>query len=1251
MQRLHIQNIKIGEKMNRIILMHLDVSESGEKIILHGILMSAQNAMVTTFVLSHPISLILACSHKDELIEMLNSIPNCKELIHEIHCTNIKVKCTNFDFIDQLLNLPNSANTEHCTLLKINVRKYQDLYRLYQILDINKWKNIYILPKFNHNLYHMVSYDILFFLTTAILPSNYGGHPIIFRHSFDLNSLPAASKFMVYHGCVVDFDSRLGKLSAVEHEMTIDHELCIPVLSFDLESISDNLLDLPQGVAPAEKMVSFGIYAEFLDKTYSWIYYLRPSKNCDPALIERQVRVAIDKAKVGENKINMQIKYFNTEADLLFALFELLNGKVGEPTKTISYILTGHSNWPYFLVCQNFLGYDLPFLMSRLMNLQYDQLLNQSHFSWSPVGGHRFNREEANYLIDTDNFRFDTLGMSIDSMYVFKRQGIQNLSLAALTAANLPKDEQKMTNFDVVSIRIPYLLETSNLCIRNKEKLLSFMYEPDLEIMDATHSYSLQNSDAPELFEQLYRNKGRRYRSTSVYQFYTMLLYQFYDVYSLSRLSKRTNLIGYCRNMASYTQLPMDLAAVARVSCSIPNMIATFAIGSYCLYSELFSSTIYKMDIDEENEKIVRVHPQHYKATETNSLWYPGAAVLTKPGVYTCVHQFDWHSYYPSMMVTFNFAPDNVALVTCDYLKKLLYRLSESLKSLSNSFEPTIEFKRDWILKHGLHCYIAEENPDLETDLNKELGYYHYLQNHSHQVGRLVYNVDDLNRLPETKPLMIRSVKRLTNWPVPEMLSNFLLERSEMKKSLKIPGTLKSRPYLKAREKAIKILINSTYGVFKFFAPMIGPCITLFCRKVLIHMCRVAPILYLVDLRSRKMFGLTKETESLTNENLEAYLNYVRMLSPFTYNQVCEWSKLSEYCKKLHDYAKEHIIDADTDSFQVVVDSEDIGFEPHTFSNKYLNNEMITYCGGAWGKSLILEPLAENEKHHLLILLKKKRYIGLETRIDVEKVRINDYCLWPKSPFSYKMVNIGKNALEPIKHILRYTLDTLILYYYYYYLKKKDARTMHEIFTQENYFHACFDFLYRVDDVKKLSYPLPLNNIVTQTPRRAYINSITDAYVGKIGTFFVYSLSDPVYHYKFVTEKDYLDDGSNMLLYYPEYLKNYIKIINDIVNLLLSQEIIYKIDDLHDSFLRWMTSNNLINNHLNTCTFSSLSSSSSSSLLLSTKSQSLNNFPTDLQSPTEIKTTTCSLLRTPEMKLNFKSQQHCMYYTHTESNL
>lgn len=1278
--------------MGIINLFHLDIynttkNKSTDNVVLYGI--DLRHKIKVQFRIMHPISLTLAVSDLAKFIKLIHHLPSSTDVdtanntpIQQLHVSNIKVTATNFDYIDQMLNEPGTEMNEHLYLVKLDFFRYSDLYHCHKFLNHNKWSECFILPKYVHNLYQMISYDILFGLTETIYQKTGSDHSKfnVFEHQFHADLLPSSADFLIYQGCVVQLDERTFLLTPEPNHECLDPETYIPLISFDIETICDNLLDVPLGMMANDKMVFFGIYSDFMDQKFCWIYYLNPDDdNTKHKHIEQYLRREIEEAVAPHKMFFVSIRHFQSEEDLFYSLLELLSFSVSNsnnnPDHHISHTLTGISGWPYFLVCHNFLGYDLPFLISRHMILG-SKLAGTESFTWTPVGGHTHNRQETHMLIDTDNYRFDPYGLTIDSMYVFKRQGAQNISLNALTTANLPPSQRKMSSFDVVSIRVPFILNNLPLAkLQGAEShiaaLKAFLYPAfDSSTTTGTEAatHVLKETQFPFLFKKFYpksRKLAQMPKTTNVQPFYMGLVYQFWDVYSLHCLTKQSSMIGYCQNMAHYTQLPIDLAAVARVSCSIPRLIGTFAMGRYSIYTDLLSNIDFKMMInnDTNEEELHTVYPIFHKAMnqrlqqcnrqqqkkneqkqsnnqidynfflnmadnihdddeddddgtsqgvigddgnelgqddndnvdgtassrKINMSWYPGAVVLTKPGIYTHVHQFDWNSYYPSMCVAFNLAPDNVSLVRAKYLKNLLWRLS--IFDTDDSAPTPFNLRADicnHMLQFYIHCYIAEENVNLHADHDREMGYYHYLNNHAHQVGRLVCAWTDLVHLAETTPnapLMIRSFDRSSSWPVPGMLRQFMCDRFEMKRQLKIPGVAQAKPYLKSREKAVKILINSTYGVFKFFAKMIGPSITLYCRKILIHMCRVAPALYLKYMRDRGglLFGHTAQTRHLANTHLDAYINYVRMLSPFTYQQHLDWSTNASYCPLLHDFSKARIIDADTDSFQIIIDHEDLEFNAETFAKEYLNQEMIYYCGGEWGSALKLEPLSEKERHHLLILIKMKRYIGLETKIDARGAVAESFSLFPKSPFSYKRVNIGKNAIAPIKHILSYVLDTLVLYHYFYSADEDNKAKMQECFAQTNFYLACFEYLHNHVDREQLVYPVTLNRISTNTPRKHYIDSVTTEYGGgrTMDTFFVYDPSpNNKYHFTFATKKAFLDknlrvgdaakDSNHDKIYFPEYLKNYVKLVNDIVNAVLNTNLKWKIDELYVSYLDWM---------------------------------------------------------------------------------
>lgn len=1127
----------------------------------------------TTLLTNHSISLTLAVNRQyiKKLFLALTIDEAMRNSITGLHVSNLEVSATNRDFHD-LFMFPIPAY-EPKVLVKIDVKSMQALRAVEQKLAHNESAGHYILPKLSNNIDRMITFDLLLqtansiSTNTSLLPNI-----VVYTHEFTCSKV---TRLIVFHSfCMAEYDFSENLVVRILESSTINPSLYVPVLAWDVETIADNLYDIPTGLTKSEKLVMYAVYTEQFDQGYAWMYYLTP--DVDSQKHERDVcriyNMITEKLQT-KTQIVWDIKQFESEFDLIYALLELLVPSFGQLETTIAYQLTGSSTWPYFLVCHNLLGYDLSFIAARinfllstlpyaLTNAAQDMLIRDK---LRDLETFKFYNCSPNYqeqvgcitnffgTCSLENFRFYQNAFSLDSLLIFKHRAEdrEKMSLKHLTEKYLPKSEQKLTDVDIVALRVPYFyhkwLKMHGL--PPNEQICNALYDDGEKCNQLTAEAALHK---PGLL------------SYSPIPFFHFLVYQFFDVLSLWKLVDASNLIMYCKSMTQYSQLPFDVACMTKSSILIANVATTFGIANNFFYSDLLSIR-YMKAIESNLLDATPVYQSGKKKKRED--WYPGAAVIAKAGAYRRVIQVDFGAYYPSMEKAEKMGPDNTQRVSAGFFLKQLdfitkkYDCESTDYVLQNMFQVYIAEEADplpenWtkgerVLRCGINCF-----PLPDAQICGDDGYLWYLYDLNHQVGTLITQTDVLANLNPTTPLIVKVINCDTKWVYPYMMDKFVNLRVDIKKRIKMIKKVDPTAnvtYLNVQEHAIKILNNSMYGTFKHSAISVAAAITLLCRKLLIYMCRATPALYLLYCLDRNL-NLPIDT---TREEIEMYLNLLRSLSAFTYASEMEFKKKWKYSTAIHQYCTENVVDADTDGYEFLIDLNDDSFSHEIFTNNYLNKEMIVLMGPEAGKELVLEGAFIS----LLIVICKKRYLALLTQID-KGMPLTFYNLSESPIFSYKQTNYGKNAIKPIKFLMNYILDTLVLCKLYD--LDVNAVTPAKLGWKQLLF-SFFNFL-RLTPSSELGYKVKINTLKSETTERSkFIKHCASLNMTQVQTYYAYNPDGTV---KYITEKDY---GKEQL-HYLEYIKNYIKIIFTLVSLIYPNQGMYslKSNDLLQIFQEWL---------------------------------------------------------------------------------
>lgn len=681
----------------------------------------------------------------------------------------------------------------------------------------------------------------------------------------------------------------------------------LPIVSFDIETITNTMVDIPFGGTSSDQLSSFCLFARYMDVAVILIGYRRVFNEIvvecagannaatdywtefDRTLENKYHAMYLEKLSRNDGSggggtpcsiVTVRVKSVPSEIKLL-ELFEMwyCRGKmfqslVPEPAS---------SNQPHLFAGHNIITYDMPFMLRR--------------FKWHQMHDTvtKFMREDRS-ILDLPIIRFHPRAIIVDTLQIFKNH--QLVSAGALKLQQLSNTfiRKTATKLDVnsVLIRVIYLLDeyytnrsqcradtpATNAAIKLSKTVafcefartvLSVDKGADPRLLCFPLMSALPADSAGRQYRAILSQNTPELTHVSTYTIDTILRYNIVDCECVLELLYKFDYTNLFTQFIKLYPSTIEMALHGNVTARMDTLFNYYSIK----YRQLVPSNTKHLSILKErpvythnpdpadllqvergpnmSDREVKtemeeiLHHLTYCARDIFPIIsqvqhqftkkkFSGAAVFSKSGYYENTVQFDVVSMYPSIIIAKELSLDSTDMVSAS---SLIAMIKDNL-ILRGEFDNFIRYG-------GVKIFIAEDELN-GVGIAKDTTVLSYLYDFSlpvsrsgiaqpNVIGRMVVSYDHLATLAGETPLLICTGES-KNF-LHSFIKDQLLERKRMQ-LLKAQATddLTRRVY-DSRQKAIKISVNSMYGIFGNAYPPLAATTTLYGRKILIYAAKV----------------------------------------------------------------------------------------------------------------------------------------------------------------------------------------------------------------------------------------------------------------------------------------------------------------------------------------------------------------------------------------------------------------------------
>lgn len=916
----------------------------------------------------------------------------------------------------------------------------------------------------------------------------------------------------------------------------------IPVVSFDIETGTDNLEDLPLGGFASEKLLMFVLYCEYLEVEISIISYLKCRGT--PNDFDAEMRKKYEKPPTKY----IWVEGFVCEEDLI------ANFLYWYSQGYLLKMLTGYQNYPHYFVGHNIIEYDLKFLLTRLRVLNMQSEIN----AFVTLGK----------LATVPLIRFHRDSIILDTLMVLKKNALTcgNLSLANLSKNYLSQKFKKI-DLNSVLMRIYYILDDviSDDGFRGECMKNIFKIEPyRRETFDSTTAEytNMQLYRTDYITRSVWRKLTNETNAESVifYRMEQALIYNERDCVAVIGLYNKFNLAIFTNQLANLFNCNLEDGSMNAISHRIATAFlyhaVSFGMLPGCQNNDSVLLTVSNMKCLALTERTsaMGLPPIYTKPKFIHTKKeYPGAAVFANQGIFWNVVQYDVNSFYPNIIINKRLSRSTVGCC-CSKALTLVFEKSPMTR---DSFDLMI--KNDMI---GI--YITE-------DQNQDYSKYVDLEYFGEPIGKMITSVAELDALAGDTPVLIRllldSKTPFTINFIESLLGRRKTVKDEMKslkKELKNPKHSKEDiqnmnleySVLDCKQLSLKIMVNSTYGLFgtpsfKFASIPVAIGTTLFARKLLIHLCRVTPVLYLLHaIRDYK-----QNINNLTEKELMQLIYCIRQDAYDTYSGLeankqlitYDEKKIASVMRKIPREYRRMVFDADTDGYQF---ANFLNLNSNQFL-QLINEEMNLING----PGIILE----GSEIEASISLVKKKYLHL--------TKLIDYSIFYKNPNQdalkhCSIVHKGyeRNASRFVKRIFNFVAG--LAFFYAKITKTNQYNHLEKFLNFENVLLAIYNYLFLVEQAE-LYENVKLVRLKNASARQKYIDSLNSSYVGRKKTVLLYHPEDCQADVYLTLERysklpprvkiNGIPRPGSYQIHYGKYMRNYVKAIYAILKSVVNQ--------------------------------------------------------------------------------------------------
>nr|WIE95287.1 hypothetical protein [Microctonus hyperodae filamentous virus] len=825
----------------------------------------------------YAVSCIVDGQYKEMFFSMLVKVFG--DAIDCINDSNVKLKCYPYALLDLLLQVNNCERICEYDLVRIDVNSFILAQRIYGFLLQNPKPYVHVVNSIDLTLMltmHLTMDDLCTLqqhqLSGKISKLSY--YKIRQRRRQQQQQQQQQKISMIPNGLYM-LDNGTKKMTLFSSD-TRELYKFLPMISFDIETISNNLIDIPYGGNVHEKIISYALVGTYFNRLIIIVNYLQffTTKstfwlNVDEKLTRKYCEKYRKNYGNEYTDIYVKIESFTDEVSLLNNFIDVYS------TGLICRLLTNNSKQRHFFVGHNIIRYDMPVMLRRFKWHQlHDKIKSYVTFD-AGIGSDDGCGGDDDILI-----RFNHYAYIVDSYRIFKQHSLVHaggLSLKSLTTTFLDDVKYAKQDLNPVSIRIYYMLadyfnlDTADLVDVELMKILTqatYINSVAAAEEDNEEKYNQVSIDLQRIKNMpkdlIYRltNKNFDIKRQSVYPLDQFLNYNIMDCMSViklwekfdygllfslitqmypnnleralhSNVTKRSSYLFHSYALRYRQILASNDFSRNGTLISRPLLLTSASSSSSSIMTTTTGATAVEEFVEKfKNLLMDRAQPilsqVKYKTTKKK---YAGAAVLMRPGYYCNPLQYDIASQYPNILIGKKFYYDSTDSLSARDLKDILTKNTD----LAQIFDLLLS-------TNALEIYVAE---DLNTNYTTYLYNFHVVDNVAAIVGQSIWSQKQLfEYIDDDTPLLLYIPK--SDGFLNKYIHDLLIKRKKIQQTLKNADlTTVQRKILDAQQKFIKIQVNSIYGIYGNICISIAACTTLFGRKILICAAKLIPIIFL----------------------------------------------------------------------------------------------------------------------------------------------------------------------------------------------------------------------------------------------------------------------------------------------------------------------------------------------------------------------------------------------------------------------
>ncbi|MGI4814512.1 MAG: DNA polymerase domain-containing protein [Janthinobacterium lividum] len=1078
-------------------------------------------------------SLIINNNNKIAMIRWLTYIVGMDDgAVTEVRIMdNFFIKAYNLTLLELIFQHSAMNVDSHWKGFLVNIRCKSEaacnkLMRLFHLNAAMKKEKVLIQESFNLN--YTLAFDNFFEESAANINSTRSmGKFKYYTTTVKTINLEKYFKPMGYY----DYMNGFLKLANVTETIPFIQKY-LPIVTFDIETIADNLTVVPTGVVMSEKISSLVLLVEYKGIYIVYGFYLSHKKFQSEDEDFRKnfiAKYSSDYFKYADKppKIIFRINTYYDEGKLIRDFMEyysdgLIFTSIGL-TKQYPHLIQGH----------NLIDYDFPFIVNRMMLLHMPDLF-KSFVKIESIG----RRENK----CTPKYRFHRNGIILDLMKIIKQnQPGAKLALKHVCKMYLPEDEGK-NDLNSVDIRKYYILLNS-LSDDNIDELRKF-YKVVNHARPLPFNAERQMIKFNELpFENVYFD-SKKFPKIKKNMLKTpclehIMIYNIMDCISVAEVFKQGNFYNLLIIFISLFYADIETSCMSGNSIRLRTCLEAYSLryNHFLGRRKQAKHIIAVPNISKfclgNFEEVSVIETFQYKDGKKK---YDGALNYAKSGVYMETAGMDVVSYYPNLLRLLKMSYNRLSVITVGEFKKIPNYVTwfekfihTGIITLISTKNPTNEYGEETYD----HISLAYRGPEigevivssliLESMLDETVMFIYLQKAKSDSTAEIVNEI--LNERFRFKSLLKENKKALA-----------LIEKQSFEEKLD-DATMKSKKAdisrliqkCDANQLALKIIANSVYGVegtnqFCFSHIPISALIALLGRKYLSLIARLIQYFtydeLLIEMESKPKNEQTPVCNQcgsvITRAWLEDQKEYLDMVFPCKFTNNLHYYPLIEESSIKMD--SDIIIYVDTDGIQyrALVDPAKITERVNEYIKIHLESDTIV--------------MEDEGKSAMATILMCKTY-NLSNSIprsvdNLIKTKHNGY---------------EKNAITPIKNIYNYLVQLI------YYSQKEDLivypiHLLLDIYSYLRSLNPC-----------QMSIKIQLNKHKgTESALARYINANTISYQGHIETMMLLDANDPLKD-KYMSKMQWielLEAGAyeNLELNLQKYIRNHFKIFFRMIN-------------------------------------------------------------------------------------------------------